>query len=147
MRIAVINGPNLNLLGTREPDKYGSLTLEEINRRLSARAEELGIELSFSQSNYEGGVVEAIQAAMTDCDGIVINAAAYTHTSVAVCDAVLACGIPAVEVHLTEPRARDDFRKVSYLTGACAGTVAGFGWRSYLLALMWFAERLKQEAV
>ena len=141
MKIAVINGPNLNLLGTREPDKYGNLTLEEINKRLEERAKAMGLTLSFSQSNYEGGLVEAIQAAMGQCDGIVINAAAYTHTSVAVRDAILACGIPAVEVHLTEPRARDEFRHKSFLAGACAGSVAGFGWRSYLLALTWFAEK------
>ena len=147
MKIAVINGPNINLLGTREPDKYGNLTLEDINRRLEERARDMGISLSFSQSNYEGGVVEAIQDAMADCEGIIINAAAYTHTSVAVRDAILACGIPAVEVHLTEPRARDEFRHKSYLAGACVGAVAGFGWRSYLLALMWFAERLKEEMV
>ena len=90
-------------------------------------------------------MVDAIQAAMADCDGIVINAAAYTHTSVAVRDAILGCGLPAVEVHLTEPRARDEFRHHSYLAGACVGAVAGFGWRSYLLALMWFAEKFKED--
>lgn len=141
MKIAVINGPNLNLLGQREPDHYGSLTLDQINQRLSQEAEGLGLELSFFQSNLEGELVDEIQRAGRETKGAVLNAGAYTHTSVALRDAVLACGVPVVEVHLSNPAAREPFRHVSLLAGACAGSIAGFGWRSYLLALQWLAQR------
>ncbi len=139
MKIVVINGPNLNMLGQREATHYGSLTLEEINGRLSELAAEMGLELSFFQSNHEGELVDALQAAGGEAGGVVLNAGAYTHTSVAVRDAVLCCGVPVVEVHLSNPAAREPFRHVSLLAGACAGSIAGFGWRSYALALNWFA--------
>ena len=140
MKIAIINGPNLNMLGKREPEHYGSLTLDEINQKLTGLAAELGLELSFVQNNFEGGLVEAVQKAGGDCQGIVINAAAYTHTSVALLDAVLCCPVPVVEVHLSNPQSRDGFRHVSYLAKGAAGSIAGFGWMSYALALRWFKE-------
>ena len=140
MKIAIINGPNLNMLGKREPNHYGSLGLEEINQKLTGLAKELGLELCFVQSNFEGGLVEAVQKAGADCQGIVINAAAYTHTSVALLDAVLCCPVPVVEVHISNPQARDEFRHVSYLAKGAAGSIAGFGWMSYALALRWFHE-------
>ncbi len=142
MRIKVINGPNLNLLGRREPEVYGDLSLAEINRRLSQQARELGLELSFVQSNHEGEMVDALQEAAQSHQGVVLNGAAYTHTSVALRDAVAACPLPVVEVHLSNPQGREDFRRVSLLAGVCAGSIAGFGWQSYALALIWFA-RLK----
>jgi len=140
MKILVLNGPNLNMLGRREAEHYGSLTLAEINQRLEQVGQELGLELSFVQSNHEGELVTALQRAGGEFAGVVLNAAAYTHTSVALRDAVLCCGAPVVEVHLSNPAARESFRHVSYLAGACAGSIAGFGWRSYALALGWLAE-------
>jgi 3-dehydroquinate dehydratase-2 len=140
MKILVLNGPNLNMLGRREAEHYGSLPLEEINQRLAELGRELGLELVFVQSNHEGELVEALQGAGEEFAGVVLNAAAYTHTSVALRDAVLCCGVPVVEVHLSNPQAREGFRHVSLLAGACAGSVAGFGWRSYALALRWLAE-------
>ncbi len=140
MKILVLNGPNLNMLGRREAEHYGSLTLEEINQRLAELGRELGLDLAFRQSNHEGELVEALQGAGDQFAGVVLNAAAYTHTSVALRDAVLCCGVPVVEVHLSNPQAREGFRRVSLLAGACAGSVAGFGWRSYALALRWLAE-------
>ncbi len=138
MKILVVNGPNMNLLGRREPEKYGRLTLAEIEARLTKLAGELGLEAAFFQSNHEGELVSAIQAAGEAGQGIILNAAAFTHTSVAIRDAVAACGSPVVEVHMTNPRAREEFRRVSLLDGVCAGSVAGFGWESYAVALMWF---------
>jgi 3-dehydroquinate dehydratase II len=140
MKILVLNGPNLNMLGRREAEHYGSLTLEEINQRLVEEAGKLGQELEFFQSNSEGELVGALQQAGESCAGVVLNAAAYTHTSVALRDAVLCCGVPVVEVHLSNPQAREDFRRMSYLAGACAGSISGFGWRSYALALRWLAD-------
>jgi len=140
MKILVLNGPNLNMLGRREAEHYGNLTLDEINQRLEQVGRELGLELAFVQSNHEGELVTALQQAGGEFVGVVLNAAAYTHTSVALRDAVLCCGVPVVEVHLSNPQAREDFRRVSYLAGACAGSISGFGWRSYALALRWLAE-------
>lgn len=140
MKIQVINGPNLNMLGKREPELYGELTLEQINGRLTELAGELGLEVGFFQSNREGELVDAIQAAGDQADGVVLNAGAYTHTSVALRDAVLCCGVPVVEVHLSNPQDREPFRQVSFLAGACVGSIAGFGWRSYELALRWFID-------
>ncbi len=138
-KVVVINGPNLNLLGRRDPRYYGSQTLDEINAKLAGLGSELGIEVSFVQSNHEGELVDAIQAAGREGAGVALNAGAYTHTSVAVRDAVEACGAVVVEVHLSNPHAREQFRRVSLLSGVCAGTVAGFGWASYALALTWLA--------
>ncbi|MCB2192226.1 MAG: type II 3-dehydroquinate dehydratase [Deltaproteobacteria bacterium] len=139
MKILVLNGPNLNMLGRRESEHYGSLTLKEINQRLGEMASGLGLELGFAQSNHEGELVDILQQAAPEYAGVMLNAGGYTHTSVALRDAVLCCGVPVVEVHLSQPAAREEFRHFSYLSGACAGSVAGFGWRSYALALQWFA--------
>jgi len=144
MKVMVIDGPNLNLLGTREPELYGRLTLEQIHSRLRRLAAGLDVELEFFQSNHEGALVDAIQEAGRRAQGVVLNAAAYTHTSLALRDAVLACPVPVVEVHLTNPQAREQFRQVSLLAGACAGCISGFGWRSYALALRWLAEQVAE---
>jgi len=135
MRVLVVNGPNLNLLGQREPGIYGHTTLGEIEARMRALARELGLELSFVQSNSEGGLVDAIQAAAGTASAIIVNPAAYTHTSVAVRDALAAVGLPAVEVHLSNIHAREEFRQSSLTAPACRGVIAGFGPESYLLAL------------
>jgi 3-dehydroquinate dehydratase-2 len=138
-KILVINGPNLNLLGQREPGLYGPETLDSICRRLADLAGRLGVEVDFFQSNHEGALVEAVQSLDGAYQGAILNAAAYTHTSVALRDAVLAAKAPVVEVHLTNPAAREDFRRVSLLAGAAAGAISGFGPASYELALHWFA--------
>jgi 3-dehydroquinate dehydratase-2 len=133
--ILVLHGPNINLLGTREPELYGSTTLEEIDRLLGQLATELGVGLAVRQSNHEGELVEAIQQARGAFDAIVINPAAYTHTSVAIRDALLAVGVPAVEVHLSNPAKREPFRHKSLIADVVVGTVSGFGPLSYELAL------------
>lgn len=135
MHIAVINGPNLNLLGVREPERYGTATLGAIEARVRERAAALGAEIGWFQSNYEGAVVEAIQALRSASDGALINAAAFTHTSVAVRDAVLAVNVPFVEVHLSNIWAREEERHKSLLADLAVGVVAGFGADSYLLGL------------
>ena len=135
MRVLVLHGPNLNLLGEREPEVYGHMSLAEIDRRVAERGRELGMEVRSQQSNVEGELIDAIQEARTWADGIVINPAGYSHTSVAIRDAVAAVPIPAIEVHLSNPSAREEFRRTDIVAGACRGVVAGFGWRSYLLAL------------
>ncbi|MGX8698381.1 MAG: type II 3-dehydroquinate dehydratase, partial [bacterium] len=125
MKILVINGPNLNLLGLREPALYGSGTYAELLSLLAAHAEKRGVEVSFFQSNHEGALVDAIQGALGTQDGIVINPGAYTHTSIALLDAVKAVGLPTVEVHITDPDSREPFRRISYLRPACAATIKG----------------------
>ena len=135
MKILVINGPNLNLLGDREKENYGEITLDAINSDLKALALELGVEIDFFQSNTEGEIVDKIQAAKGCFDGIIINPAAYTHTSIALRDALLAVKLPAVEVHLSNIHAREEFRKTSYTAPVCIGQIAGFKKDSYLLAL------------
>ncbi|MEW6350551.1 MAG: type II 3-dehydroquinate dehydratase [Thermodesulfobacteriota bacterium] len=139
MRIMVINGPNMNMLGKREPGLYGVQTLPELEAHLKTLGKELGIEVLAFQSNIEGELVDALQKAGAETDGVILNGAAYTHTSVAIRDAVSAIGIPVVEVHLTNPQAREEFRRVSFLAGVCAGSISGFGADSYVLALRWFA--------
>ena len=135
-RLLVINGPNLNMLGIRQPEIYGHTTYEDLKAMISAEADRLGVEVSFFQSNHEGALVDAIQQAYFDrVDGIVINPGAYTHTSVALLDAVKAVGIPTVEVHVSDPDSREDFRHVSYIRAACVGTVRGHGLPGYLEAL------------
>lgn len=134
-RILVIHGCNLNLLGSREPELYGSATLDEIDRQIAALAEELGVEVSFVQSNHEGGIIEAIQAAPGAADGMMINPAGWTTTSVGILDAVKAAGLPTVEVHLSNIHAREDFRRHSVLAPATIGQICGFGAASYLLGL------------
>lgn len=136
MKILVVNGPNLNLLGTREPEVYGTLTLEKINKELLKYAKELGVEIEFFQSNVEGEIVNAIQAARQNCAGIVINPAAYTHTSVAIRDAISAVALPAVEIHISNVYAREEFRKHSLIAPVCIGQIAGFGLDSYKLAML-----------
>ncbi|HBA88911.1 MAG TPA: type II 3-dehydroquinate dehydratase [Geobacter sp.] len=141
-RILVLHGPNLNLLGTREPGVYGHTTLQGINEALTALAKELPVELRIVQSNSEGALVDAIQGAIADCDGILINPAAYTHTSVAIRDAIAATGLPAVEVHLSNVHAREPFRSHSYIAPIAVGQICGFGPDSYLLGLRALAGRL-----
>lgn len=135
MKILVIHGPNLNLLGKREPDIYGACTLEDINKRLSALAAELGVEVSFFQSNHEGELVQKIQDAMGVYQSIVINPGAYTHTSVALRDAISSTGIPTIEAHISNIYRREEFRKHSFISGVAVGQITGFGADSYLLAL------------
>jgi 3-dehydroquinate dehydratase-2 len=135
VRILVIHGPNLNLLGRREPEIYGSETLDDINEALHRKAEELGVELRIVQSNYEGEIVTAIGEAMDWADGIIINPAAYTHTSVAIRDAIAATGLPAIEVHISNVFKREPFRHHSYISPVATGVITGLGFHGYLLAL------------
>ena len=141
MKILVINGPNLNLLGLREPDIYGRRTYADLVEMIRAEAEQLGVDVSFVQSNHEGALVDAIQAAYGAADGIVINPGAYTHTSVAILDAVKAVGIPTVEVHISDPDQREAFRKVSYIRAACVASIKGHGLEGYLEALRLLSHR------
>lgn len=135
MKILVINGPNINMLGIREPEIYGKATYNDLVERIRDKAEKEGFEADFFQSNHEGAIVDEIQRSYGNYDGIVINPAAYTHTSVAILDAVKAVGIPTVEVHISDPYKRDDFRKISFVREACVATVKGKGFDGYLEAI------------
>ncbi len=135
MKILVINGPNLNMLGIREPEIYGSKTYADLCGMISSYCEESRIEVEFYQSNHEGCLVDKIQEAYGKVDGIVINPGAYTHTSVALLDAVKTVNIPTVEVHISDPDEREEFRKVSYIRAACVATVKGKGFDGYLEAV------------
>lgn len=140
MKILVINGPNLNFLGIREPDIYGKNTFADLLHLLSAWAEEQGVEVEQYQSNHEGDLVDKIQQAYGKFDGIVINPAAYTHTSVAILDALKAVAIPAVEVHISDVDAREPFRHISYAGMACKHTIKGQGFDGYRQAMQWLVE-------
>ena len=131
MKILVINGPNLNMLGCREPEIYGSNTYKDLRKKIKAFAREKGVSVSFFQSNCEGDLVTAIQKAYKKYDGIVINPGAYTHTSIALLDAVKSVLVPTVEVHISDVSAREDFRKLSYIRAACIGTISGKGFDGY----------------
>jgi 3-dehydroquinate dehydratase-2 len=144
MKILVLNGPNLNLLGTREPDKYGTQTLADIEDFVKSEAQKLNVEVSFYQSNIEGELVNKIQEAKGTFDGIVMNPAAYTHTSVAIRDAILAVNIPTVEIHLSNIHTREEFRKTSLTAPACIGQITGFGANSYKLGLIAINNHLLQ---
>lgn len=135
MKILVINGPNLNMLGIREPDIYGKNTYADLCRLITDYAKNKGVEVKLFQSNHEGTLVDEIQAAYGNFDGIVINPAAYTHTSVALLDAVKSVGIPTVEVHISAVETREDFRQVSYIRKACIKTITGLGFDGYLRAI------------
>ncbi len=135
MRILVINGPNLNMLGRREPEIYGRETLDDLIALIRDHAAKKGIEVSFYQSNHEGDLVDAIQGALGTADGIVINPGAYTHTSIALLDAVKAAGIPAVEVHISDVTKREKFRQTSYIRQACVATIMGKGFAGYTEAV------------
>lgn len=137
----ILHGANLNLLGTREPQVYGAETLAEINARLHALAQELGVSIRCFQSNHEGELIEALHGARAWADGVVFNPGAFTHTSIALRDAIAAIGIPVVEVHLSNVVAREEFRHRSLIAPVCLGSIAGFGWQSYALALRALAER------
>jgi 3-dehydroquinate dehydratase-2 len=141
-KILVLNGPNLNLLGKRQPDIYGRLTLEQINRKIRALAEELGVDVDIRQSNHEGELVTWIQQAPGQFGAIVINPAAYTHSSVAMRDAITSVGLPTIEIHLSNIHKREPFRHHSYIAEAAVGQIAGFGADSYLLGLRAAAARL-----
>lgn len=143
MKILVINGPNLNLLGTREPDKYGNKTLFDIQSELKGEAEKINVEIGFYQSNIEGEIVNKIQEAKGTYDGIVINPAAYTHTSVAIRDAILATSVPTVEIHISNIHTREEFRRISLTAPACVGQITGFGSGSYKLGLIAIVDYLK----
>lgn len=146
MKILAINGPNLNLLGTREADIYGTATLDEINSGLTALAKELGAEIEFFQSNHEGAIVDAIQGARGKMDGVIINPGAYTHTSVAIRDAVAAVGLPVIELHLSNIHSREEFRHHSHIAPVCVGQVTGFGPTSYELALRGLVAHLRSQS-
>lgn len=143
MRIAVINGPNLNLLGTREPELYGTTTLSQIESRLGEIGDEVGAELSFTQLNGEGEIVEAVHALRGRADGALVNAGAYSHTSLAIRDALAGVGIPFVEVHMTNIYAREQERRKSALADAATAVVCGFGPDSYYLALRGLVAKLR----
>ena len=145
MKILILHGPNLNLLGTREPEIYGSLTLADINSKLVELAAESHTELVCKQSNHEGDLVDALHDACSWADGVVFNPGAYTHTSIALRDAISAIGIPVIEIHLSNVYAREEFRHISMVSAVCRGKVVGFGWRSYALGLRALMEMLSDK--
>lgn len=144
-RVDILNGPNLNLLGTREPEVYGSDTLKDIEAVCRTRAKDYGLEIAFHQTNSEGELVDLVQKSSKTAAGVILNAGAYTHTSIALYDALLACEAEVIEVHLSNPQAREEFRHDSFIAKAALGSICGFGTKGYLLAIDAFADRLKRE--
>jgi 3-dehydroquinate dehydratase II len=140
--ILLLHGPNLNLLGTREPDVYGSLSLDDINARIQSTGSGIGIEVRCLQSNHEGTLIDALHDARNWASGVLFNPGGYTHTSIALRDAITAIGIPVVEVHLSNVYAREEFRHKSLISAVCKGKISGFGWHSYWLGLMALKEIL-----
>jgi 3-dehydroquinate dehydratase-2 len=140
--VLILNGPNLNMLGQRQPDIYGHTTLSDIEAACTARAERLGLDLAFMQSNHEGVLIDAVHAAKGAQEALVINAGAYTHTSIALMDAVASVALPTVEVHLSNIHAREEFRHTSYLSKVALGQICGFGAQGYLMALDALAAKL-----
>lgn len=143
MKILILHGPNLNLLGTREPEVYGSMTLDDINEKMITLGKELGVEVTCQQSNHEGALIDSLHNARTWASGVVFNPGGYTHTSVALRDAISAIVIPVIEVHLSNVYAREEFRHVSFVSAVCKGKVTGFGWRSYELGLRGLVDIIK----
>lgn len=142
MKILIINGVNMNMLGLREVEKYGSMTLKDLEKELYAFSFELGIDIETFQSNFEGEIVEKIHSSRNNFDGIVINAGAYTHTSIAIRDAISSVNIPVVEVHMTNIYKREEFRHHSYIAPVCIGQISGFGINSYKLGVKAITEYL-----
>ena len=143
MKILLLHGPNLNLLGTREPEAYGSMTLDDINEKMISLGEELGAEVICLQSNHEGALIDALHDARTWANGVVFNPGGYTHPSVALRDAISAIVIPVIEVHLSNVYAREELRHTSFVSAVCKGKVSGFGWRSYELGLRGLIDIIK----
>lgn len=143
-KILVLHGPNLNLLGTREPDVYGSLTLAEIDEKLRVMGQALGVDIHSLQANGEGALIDALHEARQWASGAIFNPGGFTHTSVALRDAIAAIGLPVVEVHLSNVHARESFRRHSTIAPVCAGSITGLGWRSYTLALTYLVEKLRE---
>ncbi len=146
MKILILHGPNLNLLGTREPEVYGTMTLEDINTKLVELGKSQGMEITCLHSNHEGELIDALQDARTWANGVVFNPGGYTHTSIALRDAISAIQIPVIEVHLSNVYAREEFRHVSMISAVCTGKIVGLGWRSYTLGLQALAELLTDKA-
>ena len=144
MRILLVNGPNLNLLGQREPEVYGRLTLAEIEARVAERAKALGVELRAFQSNHEGALIDFLQEQQDAAAGLIINAGSLSHTSIGLRDAIAGSGLPAVEVHISNVYARETFRHRSLLTAACKGMVTGLGWRGYMYGLDYLLALLQE---
>jgi 3-dehydroquinate dehydratase-2 len=144
MKILLLHGPNLNLLGTREPEIYGSMTLDDINQKMIALGSELNADIKCTQSNHEGALIDALQDARAWASGVVFNPGGYTHTSVALRDAISAIVIPVIEVHLSNVYAREEFRHISLVSAVCKGKVTGFGWHSYELGLRGLVDIIKK---